>query len=300
MDKGLKRLIKENVKGEVKFAVPMKEHTTLRIGGRADVIVCPRDIDDLQVVIGICRDHGLKPFVKGEGSNLLVGDTGIKGVVLDLREGFSNLEVIGKEVTGGAGLKLKRMIELVRDEGLSGMEFLYGIPGTIGGAIVMNAGTDEGEIEGIVKDVTILNKKGALNVRKRFEIEFGYRHMGIGEGEIILGARFTLTPDNTTSINKRMRDVIKQRRLRFRNSIPNAGSVFKNPPGNRAAILVERAGLKGFRIGGAQVSLEHANVIINRGWATQRDVSELMRLIKDRVYEKDGLMLEEEIRFIGI
>ncbi|HUK56713.1 MAG TPA: UDP-N-acetylmuramate dehydrogenase [Nitrospiria bacterium] len=287
----------QGVEGEILWKEPLSRHTTLRIGGPADVLVIPGNLEALVRLVRQARERNERVFVMG-GSNLLVRDGGIRGIVVKL----SRLEKItdpdATRIDAEGGVLLSNLARHAMKRGLSGLEFAQGIPGTVGGAVVMNAGTREGEIADRLTAIRIVQPDGAIRTMTRSEMEFGYRSSRIPKG-VIVGAVFQLQPSSSPEIQRRMRVFIDQRKATQPLTLPNAGSVFKNPKGRFAAQLVEKVGLKGHRIGDAQVSERHANFIVNLGRATAKDVLELIRTIGKRVEEQTGITLELELRIAG-
>jgi UDP-N-acetylmuramate dehydrogenase len=295
------------VRGEVKLNEPMRGHTSFRIGGPADALVTPEDRDDLLTLLTLVRERSLPFVVLGGGTNLLVRDGGFRGVVISLK----NLAAI--EVTreyrslGGsfavvrtdAGATLPRLVAFASERGLTGLEFAAGIPGTVGGAICMNAGTAQGEIGDVVDTVSLFSESGELLLRHREEMGFGYRTTNMPAGQIVLEAKIILRRGDADRIAAQAKQLLEQRKERQPWGLPNAGSVFKNPLDEAAGKLIEQAGLKGLIIGGAQVSDKHANFIVNLGNARAADVLALMETVRERVLERFKVRLEPEIKIIG-
>lgn len=283
-----------------KFNEPMKQHTTLRVGGPADALVTIHTLDELQKVVKFAREREIPILVLGEGSNLIVRDGGIRGIVVRLSGELSRFTFDTQEVEVGSGTYLPHLLVKAAQRGLSGLECCTGVPGTVGGALISNAGSAEEFIGDRVKRLTILTYDGELRVVERDELKFSYRQSNIKElGLIVVSAVLDLTPDEPKAIMERI-----HRRWRYRwetqpVNMPCAGCIFKNPPGDRAGRLLDAAGLKGVRIGDAQVSTVHANFIVNLGNATAKDVLELAELMKRTVKEKFGVSLEYEVQIVG-
>lgn len=278
----------------------MSSNTTFKVGGRADLMVYPADCEELAAVIGIVKDEGLPFLVIGSGSNLLVSDEGIRGAVISLKEGFRNIEMADeREINCGAGLSLAALVDFAAGHALSGIEFLSGIPGTVGGGLWMNAGAFGSEIKDVVSSVTFADSNGQLKSIGVNELPFSYRKLDVDPDWIVTGCRIVLEKGDEEEI----RGKIKSYALRRAESQPlgkaTAGSVFKNPPGDFAGRLIEDAGMKGAYIGKAMVSEKHANFIENTGSASASDIFELMKKVASRVFEKSGIRLEPEVKIIG-
>ncbi len=283
---------------KITYAVnePMSTHTTFRIGGPADVFITVRDTDELCAAVKACRENSVPLMILGKGSNLLVSDAGIEGAVITLDGAFKELTVDGDTVTSGAGVALSKLCTTALENGLAGLEFAYGIPGTVGGAVYMNAGAYGGETKDVCIEATYLRPDGEIGVYTNAELDFSYRHSVFKENDnIILFAKYKLTPDDPAAIKARMDDFLNRRRTKQPLDYPSAGSVFKRPPGAFAGTLIEQCGLKGKTVGGAQVSEKHAGFIINVGGAVCDDVMNLVKLVQDTVKAETGYTLECEI-----
>lgn len=276
---------------------PMKNHTTFKIGGPAKYFASPGSKDELKAILKLAKEYGIKTFVFGKGSNLLVSDSGIDGLAVHLGERFSKVEVCGEEIRALSGASLAQIAKIALSEGLSGFAFAAGIPGSLGGAVYMNAGAYGGEMKDVVKESYYLDEN--LNEYKVTEHFFGKRRSIYSDTEyIITEAVIKLRPGSREEIKKEMADYAARRREKQPLNMPSAGSVFKRPEGHFAGALIEGANLKGVSVGGAKVSEKHAGFIVNTGNAKASDVSELIRIIKDKVYEKYKVELETEIKFI--
>lgn len=292
----------QNLIGEAKVFVnePMSSHTTFRIGGAADYFVLPETAEDVANVLKLCRQENLPYFILGNGSNLLVGDKGFRGVVIQLYKNFDGIEIQGTKVTARSGAMLIRVAKEAGKAGLTGLEFASGIPGTIGGAMVMNAGAYGGEMKDVVTSVTVLTKDGEIKTLKGSEMKFRYRGSVIEEeGYIVLEAVMELKKGKAEEIQSRMEDLLAQRKQKQPLEYPSAGSTFKRPEGYFAGKLIMDTGLAGYRVGGAQVSKKHCGFVINAGGATAADVMQLMQDVSDQVEEKFGVALEPEVKRIG-
>lgn len=284
---------------EVRLKEPMSCHTSFRTGGPADWFIIPDTSEELAAVISVCRRLDASWCVIGNGTNLLAGDLGYRGAIISM-ERFQKLEICGNRVSAGAGLLLSRLANGACKEGLAGMEFAAGIPGTVGGAVVMNAGAYGGEISRILESVTVLDEGGRLSKRQAEELELGYRTSRFQRtGEIVLEAEFLLVPGAQDEIRARMEELAKRRKEKQPLEYPSAGSTFKRPEGYFAGQLIEKAGLKGFCLGGAAVSEKHAGFVINKENATSADILALCEEVRRRVKENSGQDLELEVRLLG-
>lgn len=278
---------------------PMSKHTTFRVGGPADVLVTP-DCAALARVIRLCQSKKEPYYIIGNGSNLLVGDGGIRGVVIETKGVLNEITVEGERIVAGAGALLSRTASRAAAHGLSGMEFAAGIPGTVGGAVVMNAGAYGGEIKDILESITVVDATGNEKQLASGELELGYRKSCIPKRDyIVTEAVFKLTSGDETQIRAKMRELAAKRSEKQPLEYPSAGSTFKRPEGYFAGKLIQDAGLRGFSVGGAQVSEKHCGFVINRENATAADVAELMRQVSARVEEEFGVKLEPEVKRLG-
>ncbi len=279
---------------------PMALHTTFRIGGPADYFVMPETTEELANVLNLCKEENVPYFILGNGSNLLVGDKGFQGVVVQLYKNFDGITIDGTTVTARAGAMLIRVAREAGKAGLTGLEFASGIPGTIGGAMVMNAGAYGGEMKDVVSSVTVLTKEGEVKTLTGDEMDFRYRGSVVeDEGHIVLETVMELKNGNIEEIQSRMEELSVQRRTKQPIEFPSAGSTFKRPEGYFAGKLIMDAGLRGYTVGGAQVSEKHCGFVINAGGATAADVMQLMKDVSDKVKEKFGVVLEPEVKRIG-
>lgn len=278
---------------------PMSRRTTFRVGGPADVFFTPESAEQVARVLDAARESGVAAIVIGNGSNLLVRDGGIRGLVVALGEGFSEIRVDGNIVEAQAGAPLARVAAAAQAAGLSGLEFASGIPGTLGGGCAMNAGAYGGQLSDVLIDAQVLTG-GRVKTLTREGMQMGYRTTRpLREGGVVLSARFALVPDDPEAILARMKELNARRRDKQPLNYPSAGSVFKRPEGHFAGALIEQAGLKGRRVGGAQVSEKHAGFIVNAGGATAADVLALIATIQDEVQARFGVRLETEVRVLG-
>ncbi|MEE0284150.1 MAG: UDP-N-acetylmuramate dehydrogenase [Lachnospiraceae bacterium] len=285
---------------EILVAEPMKNHTTFRIGGPADALALPKTPEEVAEVVRFCNEHAQPYYVLGNGSNLLVSDEGYRGLVLQLYRNFNDIQVNGETITVQSGAMLAAVARTAYQTGLTGLEFASGIPGTIGGAVVMNAGAYGGEMKNVLKEVTVLTKEGEVLVIPAKALELGYRTSVIPKnGWIVLGAVLQLKKGDQEQILARMEELKEQRITKQPLDLPSAGSTFKRPEGYFAGKLIMDAGLRGFTVGGAQVSEKHCGFVVNRGNATAADVWELICEVKRRVKEMTGVELEPEVKLLG-
>lgn len=278
---------------------PMSRHTTFRTGGPADLLVQP-EAEQIAPILEVCRNEEIPWTVIGNGSNLLVGDGGIRGVVLEIGKQMSDVVIEGTVITAGAGAMLSSIASRAAAAELTGMEFASGIPGSLGGAVVMNAGAYGGEMKDILQKVTVLTPDGTVQTLSVEELELSYRHSIIPEkGYLVISAVLKLQPGSADEIQSIMDDLKEKRVSKQPLEYPSAGSTFKRPEGYFAGKLIQDAGLRGFRVGGAQVSEKHCGFIINRDQATSTDICQLMQQVSEIVYEKFGVRLEPEVKKIG-
>lgn len=288
---------------QVLFDERMDHYTTIRVGGPADALLYPASLEELEHLVLFAKKQKIPLFVFGAGSNLLIGDQGIRGLVVNLQK-FSRLTVEQRTDTEAVihaevGVGMPRLVDLTAEQGLHGLEGIAGVPGNVGGGLAMNAGTREGQIGDAVLTVSFMDKEGKLQTWSREDIGFGYRTSHFPKGAILLSARFALTPSTPELVKEQVKKMREARVETQPLNVPNLGSVFKNPPGQHAGALVEEAGLKGVRVGGARISPKHGNFIVNEGGATAREIKVLIGLMKDKVKEKFNVTLEPEVRFVG-
>ena len=277
----------------------MSQHTTFKIGGPADYFLMPDKGEDVGRVIKICKEKEIPYFILGNGSNLLVGDGGYRGAVIQIYRNMSSVTVEGNEITAQAGALLSA-VAAAKNASLTGFEFAGGIPGTIGGAVVMNAGAYGGEMKDVLTEVTVMNAEGDIFTLPTEELELGYRTSIIKTaGYIVLEAKIRLKEGDPEVIRETMKDLTIRRTTKQPLEYPSAGSTFKRPEGYFAGKLIMDSGLAGYQVGGAQVSEKHCGFVINAGDATARDVRTLMDNVRDIVYKKYGVTLEPEVKFLG-
>ena len=298
MEDAVSSLIKGSIRGEMIKNEPLSRHSSLKVGGPADIFITPFDLDDLKAVLASLKETATSWLVIGGGYNLLVRDDGYRGAVISLKR-LSRLEQLdGNRIFAEAGVNNDKLARFTAERFLTGFEFLIGIPGTIGGALCMNAGAHGKEILDRVESLTTI-REGDVTVKGRDELNYGYRFLSLAPGEIIIAATFQMAVGKTPEIEGRIEAHLARRRNAQGVGSPNAGSFFKNPQGKQAWRLIEEAGLRGYRVGGAQVSEIHTNFLVNRGGASSADFIELARIIKEKVKEQSGVILEEEVRIVG-
>ena len=295
--------LRKRITGEILFDEPAGRHTSIGVGGEIDVLLFPKDEGELMVIVDFLRRRRIAFLPVGNWTNLIVRDGGYRGALVSLTRLRSlSLRDEGKGgvlLLAGAGCSLSELVSRSVREALAGMEFCAGIPGSVGGAVRMNAGAYGGEIKDIVESVSLLDASGVIRAAAREELCFAYRNLDLPSETIIIGAAFRLRRGNGEKIAGRVREIIGMRREKHPLEFRNAGSVFKNPRDCPAGRLIEEAGLRGIRIGDAQVSEKHGNFIVNRGQATAEEILRLIALIQRRVFERTGNTLETEVKIIG-
>jgi len=279
---------------------PLSAFTTFRTGGPAEILFEPAGEGELKAALGLINRAGVSLTVIGGGSNLLVSDEGIRGVVVRIASDGAAPVYSEGLVYADAGVSKENFIRFALDKGLGGVEFMAGVPGTVGGGIYMNAGTNMGSFSGILKNVRLLGPSGEISTVSAVDSISGYRSMALPEGSIILGGFFDLPRSaDVPAVRKRVEEIIAGRWLKHPMEYPSAGSVFKNPEGHSSWKLINDSGLKGYSIGGAKVSEKHTNFIINTGSASSADIYRLVKHVQEKVYAGTGIMLETEIRLLG-
>lgn len=286
--------------GRVTKDEPMKKHTTFRVGGPARYFVSPSGEEALKKTVLLCRERKVPCYILGNGSNLLVSDAGYAGVMILIGDGFSQVRAEGSAVLAGAGALLSQIAKEALSHSLTGFEFAAGIPGTLGGAVVMNAGAYGGEMKQVLRNVRVMTEEGEIRVLSADELELGYRHSCVPENcYIVLSAEIELAAGSREAIRERMDDLAAQRREKQPLEYPSAGSTFKRPAGYFAGKLIQDAGLRGYRVGGAAVSEKHCGFVINRDQATAEEIRTLIRDVQRRVKETSGVGIETEVKMIG-
>jgi len=276
-----------------RFDEPMSKHTYFGIGGPAKVFIAPRDIEKLTEIYALCKENSLPVFTLGNGSNLLVKDEGVDGVVI--KPEITGITISGTNVEVESGYPLSQLIMKCGNEGLGGLEVLAGIPGTVGGAVAMNAGGEHGAISDLIASIICLNRFGEESLMVKSAITFGYRASSLKGKVIILSVNLKLRKDFPTDLKNRVDDIMKGKSASQPLSDKSAGCFFKNPPEKHAGELIHKAGLRGYSIGGAKISDKHANFIVNTGNATAKDVLSLMAHVQDKVRDMHNIILEPEV-----
>ncbi len=279
---------------------PMKKHTTFRVGGPAAYYVTPTNCEQVKQILVLCQQEQIPYFVLGNGSNLLVSDAGFDGVVIQIYKNMNQIQVNGETITAQAGILLSQVAKKAVENSLTGFEFASGIPGTLGGAVVMNAGAYGGELKDVLVSATVLTLDGEIQKLSVDELKLGYRTSIVKEeGYVVLEAELKLTAGDKAAIQKRMDELKVQRVEKQPLEFPSAGSTFKRPVGYFAGKLIQDSGLRGYQVGGAQVAEKHCGFVINRGNATAQDIVQLIRDVQRIVFEKYQVRLETEIKFLG-
>lgn len=293
-------LVKVLDEDQIKPEEPMKNHVTFRVGGPADFFVMPKNYEELSWVLKCCAKYEMPCYIMGNGSNLLVSDQGYRGVVIQLFRQLNDIQCEGNVIRAQAGALLSAVANRALEEKLTGVEFAAGIPGTLGGACVMNAGAYGGEMKDVLKSVTVLTREGERITLQKSELELGYRTSIIAKKDyIVLEAEIELKAGDAEEIKAVMDDLKERRTTKQPLEYPSAGSTFKRPEGYFAGKLIQESGLQGFQVGGAQVSEKHCGFVINKDQATAADIAELIRQVQDRVEEKFGVRLETEVKRLG-
>lgn len=304
---------------ELRLNEPMSRHTTFRVGGPVPVMALPKSIEEINMVLSVsCLEFGVRPFFMGKGSNLLVSDRGAELLVMKSCDGLDRLELEeegksrdaarpnGRTIIAGSGVSLARLSNFALEHGLTGLEFAQGIPGSVGGGVYMNAGAYGGEMSQVVTEVSSVGMPDEETVREHLDPQFSYRHSVYQEvHDFIREVHFLLEPGDPAEIKAKMDNLAARRREKQPLEYPSAGSAFKRPPAVDgqpvyAAALIDQCGLKGLSVGGAQVSEKHAGFVINHGGATCKDIVELMTRVRERVFQKTGVTLEPEVRYLGM
>ncbi len=283
---------------ELRYHEPLSKHTSFRIGGPAEIMAFPKKAGELSLLLKLSKKLDIKPAILGAGTNVLAPDEGTSGLVICLKDCLNGIELLpGSRIRVMAGVTMSRAAVFAAGHGLSGLEFAHGIPGSLGGGIYMNAGAYGGEIGKICESVTVMDADGQMRQMGPVDMKFRYRHSALEEtGDIVVSAVLALTEDSPEAIKGRMKELLSKRSASQPLDLPSAGSAFKRPVGGYAAALIDRSGLKGFRVGNAAISTKHAGFAVNLGGATAQDVRSLLQQVSDRVYADSGIRLEPEIR----
>ena len=294
-----KEEIRRLIKGKVFFNVPMKQFTSMKVGGPVDVLLFPRNVGELKKVVRYARKKSIPITILGKGTNMIVRDKGIRGWMINLMQGLKKIRAEREVVEAEAGASLQRLVQFSVQKGLTGFEPFYGIPGTVGGGLSMNAGAWGSELKDILLSMTLMKENGDIIERPRSRLRFSYRGLALPSKWVILKGRFQLKKGKKKEMVERIKSYSEQRREKQPLDYASAGSIFKNPAGGGAGRWIEDAGLKGYRIGQAMVSERHANFIINLGNATATEVIHLMEWVEKKVSEEKGVALEREVKVVG-
>ncbi|CAM3831561.1 UDP-N-acetylmuramate dehydrogenase [Alicyclobacillus pomorum] len=285
---------------DVLFDEPMSRHTTWRIGGPADIFVCPKSLEEVQSAILAARELGIPWTVIGRGSNVLVLDGGIRGMVIKMHDNFARVSVDGNTLTAQAGRSFVSAASIAIRHGLSGLEFATGIPGSVGGAVMMNAGAHGGEVKDVLLWADVVDSDGNVERLSNEDLKFSYRYSVLKDHpKLVVEAAFGLRAGDSEAMMRTVKEWSQRRNRTQPLSLPNCGSVFRNPEGTHAGFLIESAGLKGLRRGNAQISEKHANFIVNLGGAKAEDVLWLMRHVQETIQDRFSIHLETEVRLMG-
>jgi UDP-N-acetylmuramate dehydrogenase len=299
-----KGALEGKIRGEIRYNVPMAEYTSFRVGGPVNCLVFPADREDLRTLLQWCLQERFPYMILGKGTNLLVRDGGIEGLAINLSRGFTRLAAVeqnsdGSVILAEGGEALAKVVDFSWRHDLTGMEFAAGIPGSVGGAVYMNAGAFGREMKDVLISIAVMDPAGNLKERKIEEVKSSYRSIGLGKGEVILEGMFFLKRGKGGEIRAKTEEIRRVRLAKQPYDLPSAGSVFKNPPHAPAGKLIEETGLKGVRVGDAQVSEKHANFIVNVGKASARDILDLAERVREAVYREKNVLLEMEIHVAG-
>ena len=296
--KGLEEILSQD---SIKYNEPMKKHTTMRVGGPCDCMVEPSSIEEIQKILEYARKNNIKYYVIGNGSNLLVKDEGVHALIIKIANKFSEVEVNGEHIKAYSGCSVPKLSQIAKENSLSGLEFACGIPGSVGGGIRMNAGAYGSEMVNVVEKVGFLDEDGKLNEIDGKDAHFTYRHSMFVDNPqyVVVYAIYKLVKGNKEEISKIMEENMNSRKQKQPIEYPNFGSVFKRPEGYFVGKLVDDCGLKGYKIGGAQVSTKHSGFMVNIEDATCKDVLDLIEYVKEKVYEKFNVKLQEEVVILG-
>ena len=299
MKRDYKKMALGLIKGRVFFDAPMRQFTSIKVGGPVDSLLFPKDGAELSKVVRYARRKEIPILILGKGTNLIVRDKGIRGWVINLTQGMRKVQLDGDVVEAEAGLSLQRLVQFSIQKSLTGLEPFFGIPGTVGGGLAMNAGAWGVELKDILLSITLMNEDGGVVERSRQKLKFSYRRLAIPPSWIILKGRFQLKKGRKEEILERVKSYSEMRKRTQPLDYPSAGSIFKNPAEGPAGKWIEETGLKGFRMGQAMVSDCHANFIINLGKATAQEVINLIEWVERKIYEEKGISLEREVRVVG-
>jgi UDP-N-acetylmuramate dehydrogenase len=297
--KDYKKGAKGLIEGRVLLDAPMRRFTSMKVGGPADSLFFPKGEDDLKKLVRYARRKDVPFFILGKGTNLVVRDKGVRGWVISLTQGMKRVQLEGDVVEAEAGLPLQRLIQWTLQKGLTGLEPFFGIPGTVGGGLAMNAGAWGAELKDVLLSITLMKEDGEVVERPRQRLKFSYRRLSLPPSWIILKGRFQLKKGKKEEILERVKSYSEMRKRTQPLDYPSAGSIFRNPKEGSAGRWIEDLGLKGFRMGQAMISDKHANFIINLGKATAEEVIDLMEMVERKIYEEKGISLEREVEVVG-
>jgi UDP-N-acetylmuramate dehydrogenase len=299
MQRDYKKGAKGLIEGKVLFDAPMRQFTSMKVGGPADSLFFPKDEDGLKKLVRYARRKNIPVFILGKGTNLVVRDQGVRGWVISLIQGMKKIQSEGDVVEAEAGLPLQRLVQWTIQKGLTGLEPFFGIPGTVGGGLAMNAGAWGAELKDALLSITLMKEDGEVVERPRQRLKFSYRRLSLPPSWIILKGRFQLKKGKKEEILERVKSYSEMRKRTQPLDYPSAGSIFRNPKEGPAGRWIEDSGLKGFRMGQAMISEKHANFIINLGKATAQEVIDLMEMVERKIYEEKGISLEREVKVVG-
>jgi UDP-N-acetylmuramate dehydrogenase len=299
LERNYKKEAKDLIKGRVLFDAPMRQFTSIKVGGPADTLFFPKDADELRKLVRYAWRRSIPYFILGKGTNLVIRDKGVRGWVISLSQGLKKIQMDGEEIEAEAGLSLQRLVKFSIQKGVTGLEPFFGIPGTVGGGLAMNAGAWGVELKDVVKSASLMKEDGEVVEWPRRKLRFSYRKLNIPASWVILKGRFQVNKGKKEEILEKVKSYSEMRKRTQPLGYPSAGSIFKNPKEGPAGKWIEEVGLKGFRMGQAMVSDRHANFIINLGKATAEEVINLMELVERKTYEEKGISLEREVRVVG-
>lgn len=304
MQQGVLKELCKLVKGKMLFNVPLSRYTSLRVGGPAEIMIYPLNIVELQNVIQFSQTHAIPYLIIGRGTNLLIKDGGLRGIVIKLSRGFKKIKIVEvfrnhTKVLVEAGVSLKRLLTFSIEKGLTGLEFLSGIPGSMGGALTMNSGAHGRQMQDVTESLTLITPQAEIVEKRKKHLNFEYRQLHLPTGAIIVEALIRMKQGNQRAILNEIEKIKKWRKQTQPLNLSSAGSMFKNPPGKSAGQLVEQVGLKGHQVGKAKISEKHANFLVNLGGATAKDILSLMEIMQNRVHQETGIWLEPEIKIAG-
>ncbi len=299
MQRDYKKWAKGLIKGRILFDVPMRQLTSIKVGGPADSLLFPKDVEELGKIVRFARRKRIPIMILGKGTNLVVKDKGFRGWMVCLTQGLKKIRQEGDVVEAESGLPLQRLVQFTIQKGLAGLEPFFGIPGTVGGGLAMNAGAWGAELKDVLLSMTFMKENGEVMERSRQRLKFSYRTLALPASWVILKGRFQLRKGKKEEILEKVRSYSEMRKRTQPLDTPSAGSIFKNPKEGPAGKWIEEVGLKGFRMGQAMISDRHANFIVNLGKATAEEVIYLMEMVEKKIYEEKGISLEREVRVVG-